>query len=810
MNDYSYSAKYSVDSLKWHVVKTNKNGEEKVIRTGLEVFDDEKIAKSKLPEGKLGLVKVDDKSFELVVVHHNELSIKIKSVAIEKLVVADKTVNSKNLSKKLVEAYKNGQLDEVDLMLSSGLNFKHLPTSFIADCIRKNHISLLTKLFDAGYTFPKQNKEIIYQAVLEAAKADDWDVAFLCVDKGHLDIQDIQVDQQQTPINLLNIACEQLNAYRAKQCIDYGLVAKDNALNLIGVVLSNMTSKASQKSLLSMLVLLNKQNVKIFDQKNPNPLTLIAQKNLYNKNNLMLADGILGFAKDEYDALDDSLKDSAKRALSLCVFELLNYCDVKDPQNPYRNLALSIVNDQIDPNAKKDGLSLAHLATTQQDIVMIDALLKLGIDPLVRDSKGFNCLDLALKGFSEVIVQRLLQEPFDINENNSGLTPLQQAVQTNNPRFVKLLIDKGAIAKDALNLALDLGNLEIIELLDPQFSMSDYLSQLINKNGDIQIEFSKFFMNSPLDKVYNQLKNSRYRVDLLDTLKKLIKIQPLIARFNTQKFAKEMQNFYGNTGNFISQQIKYGEQILDTVNNTTVDEDIMFTFKDYALARSNIAKNNNDKNFEDYSIVRYEDDVNLITPLGSYQRPTRYTGFLPLVESTYDDVLNHRGIGHDVTEKNKFNLGYEQLYETPDGEFLQLTSVTINRSDDSPLNLSNWTFNHANYDVGLDGLKELNRLVDALYTAKSPVDKYNLIAEIFWLGSNVTLFNRGSAQYMQMLTQKMVSTFGLIPLIPKIEYPLPDCVALAIPCDEFISTFFDYFEPISTVLDLMNLKADDQ
>jgi hypothetical protein len=75
------------------------------------------------------------------------------------------------------------------------------------------------------------------------------------------------------------------------------------------------------------------------------------------------------------------------------------------------------------------------------------------------------------------------------------------------------------------------------------------------------------------------------------------------------------------------------------------------------------------------------------------------------------------------------------------------------------------------------------------------VKKFNdLFIEAYWLGCHLNIMERGNAQLFQAWAYDQRVKHGLSPLIPKTQYPLPDCVALTLPLHLFKERFFDFFE----------------
>ena len=97
-------------------------------------------------------------------------------------------------------------------------------------------------------------------------------------------------------------------------------------------------------------------------------------------------------------------------------------------------------------------------------------LLEHGATVDIAADEGYRPLIEAIAANQTPIVQILLEHGADPNRLAAGLTPLEFAIQGNNPEAVKLLLQAGATVKPAsgrnlLAAAQRQGNAQIIELI---------------------------------------------------------------------------------------------------------------------------------------------------------------------------------------------------------------------------------------------------------------------------------------------------------------------------------------------------------
>ncbi|MBJ7449820.1 MAG: hypothetical protein JHC93_05625 [Parachlamydiales bacterium] len=813
MNDYSYSTKYIVDTNSWSLIRTNKDGRSDIVEIGLKIFPSQDEAIANLKEGQRGLLQVNDKQLQLIVNHDNSVFVAVKNVFqanTDSKSVTSPSANSigdkqKILDEKLLRAIQSRKPELVDLLISSGSKFTVLSTDLIKKCIEDNQLKILRILFKNKFTFNKDDLQPIYDALFRAANDKNWDLVELCITKGRLDITKIHAFLSGKKWDLLSVACKTCAKPQTIEfCIKQGLKPTENALNLLGCIVSNLRNSTLEDTQKSMKLLID-HGAKITDDKSPSPLTKICHFDLQNQQTMTLCISMLNHVKNEMQNLSEKDLKELRTYLTYVVFTLMELCEIPGNDNPYRLVVLDLLDIGVDVDETSAiGETLLIYSTKHQDSIVLEALLEKGANPLIRDNANLNCLDHAVNSFSIDIVDRLLQEPFDINEVGQKYTPLEQAIVSNKTPFVKLLIDYNANKNDCLELALNNGNLDIIELIDPNFSLSEYFKDV--KAKDIPLEFARFFLNSPLELIERQIKKNGYDEKLFGTMPKLLQCLPLIARFNTSVYGTDMQEAYGNKGEYIAQQLSYGQSINKATQNTPLSKDnILDMFAGFAKYREIIARDNGDMSFKNYSILRYENQEGLLTHISDFTSPVRYTEFLPMVHNVYNAVITKQVFAKPITKKNSFFLGYTQMYRTPENKLIPLTSIQVNPLSEPDSHETNaWNWIHAKFDEIPEAVSQLKRLHNELMASESPDDQYDKLAEIYWLGSNTTLYKRGSAQYMQMYTAKIIDEKKLIPLIPKIDYPLIDCVALTLPLKEFKQMFLSLFEPLSTVKALVD------
>ncbi|MBJ7450196.1 MAG: ankyrin repeat domain-containing protein [Parachlamydiales bacterium] len=801
MNDYNYSAKYSNDSSSWSVARI-KNGQSEVVHKNLHVYLSEEDAISHLANGQYGLIKVDDKNFRLITNHHG-INVVVKTV-FNQILSKNTPASSQQLTEKLNKAIRGHNLEEIGQLVKDGAQLTRIPSTLIAACINEDQLTILSVLFKHGLKID-QKDPVIINAILNAAQHGIWETVIFCVENGNINLKKLRlINDDKEVIDLISIACSQVDGPAIEFCINQGLTPLASPNNLITLILSNHEAPDDLKNMLVSILI--DQGSKVLNFEQDTPLLLLKSLDMQNNFNKFNALFLLEVAAEEFIELDQDDQESAREIFSEIAFDMIKYCDISFVENPYREILIKLINMDLDLDAENDQrMTLAHIATQNADLTILDALINKGVDLKKRNIFNLNCLDSALKGFSVPVVQRLLQEPLNINTSKSTHTPIQQAIISNNQIFVELLIDKGVDLDNALPLAITYGNLQIIELVDPSFSLNDYL---ISSKEDAIINLSKLFINSPLPILVKHLQNfDSQEIDNYKTaIVQMMNVLPLIARFNTIKSAGEMQSNYGMTGEFTKQQIEYGELIKKAVSEVPISSDPIDMMKQYSIKRQDIAKSRSDKYFTHYSTMRYLTNEQFYTPMANLKNPGRYSVFIPLVQETHERVAMGEADAIDLTSNDSFILGYQQMYRKSNGDTLNLTQIAITPlSKGKDAESSEWMWKHASNDAAKDGMKELKRLHQTLLHSKDAQEQYRLIAEIYWLGSNLTLFQRGSAQYVQMYADKMAQHFNLDPLIPKIDYPLADCVALTIPCEEFIENFFSYFEPINVVNELSKL-----
>lgn len=126
-----------------------------------------------------------------------------------------------------------------------------------------------------------------------------------------------------------------------------------------------------------------------------------------------------------------------------------------------------------DVNAKRNGMSLLHLAVSGRSQETIQLLLANHADLNARDSisKGTPLHRAVKKNYIE-IVELLIDRGANINQNSSGVTPLHLAILRKHQDIIELLVAKGADINfqrgslhSPLHRAAKLGLLEVAELL---------------------------------------------------------------------------------------------------------------------------------------------------------------------------------------------------------------------------------------------------------------------------------------------------------------------------------------------------------
>lgn len=98
-------------------------------------------------------------------------------------------------------------------------------------------------------------------------------------------------------------------------------------------------------------------------------------------------------------------------------------------------------------------------------------------------------------------------------------------------------------------------------------------------------------------------------------------------------------------------------------------------------------------------------------------------------------------------------------------------------------------------------VEELNHLHEQILSAPVTTDEekgsfYQLVSKAFWLSSQLMLPRRGNAHCQMMWLALIHYHHNLDPLVPSLDYPQPDCLALTWPLSLFQERFLQLFEPL--------------
>jgi ankyrin repeat protein len=108
--------------------------------------------------------------------------------------------------------------------------------------------------------------------------------------------------------------------------------------------------------------------------------------------------------------------------------------------------ALALLDRRADPNAKSaDGTTVLHWATRNNDVMLVDRLLRAGAKPNPENRYGVTPIALACESGSAAIVKRLIEAGVSANATGPyGETALHTCAYTGNTAAARVLIAAGA------------------------------------------------------------------------------------------------------------------------------------------------------------------------------------------------------------------------------------------------------------------------------------------------------------------------------------------------------------------------------
>ena len=149
----------------------------------------------------------------------------------------------------------------------------------------------------------------------------------------------------------------------------------------------------------------------------------------------------------------------------------------------------------IEAIADKEIGKLIHVAASEDNVILAEALINKKVDLNVPNSKGFSPLKIAAKRGNVKVLEVLLENnanPNYIGKKIPGFSPLNNAVQYGQAECAKLLIEHGAnlVHKDMTNTALHSaaygGHAHVVEYLIKEKQMDVNQKNNANKTALFQ------------------------------------------------------------------------------------------------------------------------------------------------------------------------------------------------------------------------------------------------------------------------------------------------------------------------------------
>src|SRR5262245_3461904 len=115
-------------------------------------------------------------------------------------------------------------------------------------------------------------------------------------------------------------------------------------------------------------------------------------------------------------------------------------------KNGNRAAALALIQQKVDVNAAEtNGTTPLHYAAYQEDVELVDRLLKAGAKPSIVNEFGSTPMSEAATTGNAAVIRLLLKAGADVNSpNREGQTALMAVARTGHIDAAKALLDAGA------------------------------------------------------------------------------------------------------------------------------------------------------------------------------------------------------------------------------------------------------------------------------------------------------------------------------------------------------------------------------
>lgn len=396
------------------------------------------------------------------------------------------------------------------------------------------------------------------------------------------------------------------------------------------------------------------------------------------------------------------------------------------------------------------------------------------------------------------------------------------AIEHKNPGLLKFLLDQGIKPQQWQHFwdkALQGGNLAILKILSAVNPEKSLIDRLINLDTLDELQIQHYFLNSDLKDVKELIAAIREKVghspqkqkqlEMLDRVEKgFYDWGSLICRLPDPAHLGEMTRSYNaaNKAPFTNSQIEFGNFFHHLITETlALPESRTMPLEEilhgWAKKRAEFARNRGAANGDDYETFR-KSKQNFYTPstnIGFYHFPLRYGLAMPIINDLMQTCAVSKDLGFTINTKDSYWANYKLAY--PQGNNLvDLTHVSVSWGVESKKDTKfEWEHtDNSNIPKLLPELESLHKRIMAFPLDKNNPEKmkefHELAAEGFWLGCNLMMTVRGNSQYFLMWLNFIRRHHDLKPLIPKLETPLIDCIAISQPLNIFKERFMSYFE----------------